>query len=208
MPGKPNLDELKVALADRAAPEGVAALYEQAFSEFGALALWSSRPALNPTASDALAISWSLRVEGNLKARRLADRIEEACRAAVQAAIRDTANSRKAPGFTPEGLINEIRRNANYRAADFERVASEAPIDPAAIMRQLREALQEAEAFVTQMPTDRIGLLFLENGKAVQPDPDRLGDHAVHQGRRLGHWPTTSEIGSAMLARLSPVKSG
>lgn len=35
-----------------------------------------------PTAADALAITRSLRVEGNLAAQRLAEQIEEACRAA------------------------------------------------------------------------------------------------------------------------------
>lgn len=57
-------------------------LYRQAFERFGAEALWSSRPVADPTPEDALAITWSLRVEGNLKARLLAEDIEAACRAA------------------------------------------------------------------------------------------------------------------------------
>jgi hypothetical protein len=60
-----------------------ATLYRQAFQQFGAQALWSSRPVPDPTAADALAITHSLRVEGNVEARRLAEQIEEACRAAV-----------------------------------------------------------------------------------------------------------------------------
>jgi hypothetical protein len=58
-------------------------LYERAFKEFGTMALWSSRPVPNPTPADALAITHSLRVEGNLEARRLAEEIEQACHAAV-----------------------------------------------------------------------------------------------------------------------------
>jgi hypothetical protein len=57
------------------------ALYRTAFREFGAVALWSSRPVPNPTCEDALAITRSLRVEGDLAARRLAEQIEKACRA-------------------------------------------------------------------------------------------------------------------------------
>ncbi|MEO8727220.1 MAG: hypothetical protein ABI383_13985 [Acidobacteriaceae bacterium] len=57
-------------------------LYRRAFQQFGPSALWSSRPVLNPTPADALAIVHSLRVEGNLEARRLAEQIERACRAA------------------------------------------------------------------------------------------------------------------------------
>jgi len=45
--------------------------------------LWSSRPVLKPAPDDALAITASLRVEGDLRARRLAEQIEEACRRAA-----------------------------------------------------------------------------------------------------------------------------
>ena len=61
-------------------PEDFATLYRRAFKDFGASALWSSRPVPNPTPQDALAITRSLRLEGDLRARRLAERIEEACR--------------------------------------------------------------------------------------------------------------------------------
>lgn len=62
--------------------EDFAALYQRAFVEFGASALWSSRPVPNPTPADALAITRTLRVEGDLRARSLAEQIEHACRAA------------------------------------------------------------------------------------------------------------------------------
>jgi hypothetical protein len=59
-----------------------AKLYQQAFEQFGASALWSSKPVPDPTAADALAITHSLRVEGDLQARQLAEQIEQACLAA------------------------------------------------------------------------------------------------------------------------------
>ena len=64
-------------------PEDFVTLYWRAFEEFGASALWSSRPVRNPTPADALAITRGLRVEGDLRARRLAEEIEQACRAAL-----------------------------------------------------------------------------------------------------------------------------
>jgi hypothetical protein len=64
-------------------PVDLVNLYYRAFEEFGALALWSSKPVPNPTPADALAITHSLRVEGNLEARRLAEQIERLCRAAL-----------------------------------------------------------------------------------------------------------------------------
>lgn len=61
----------------------VVRLYRQAFAEFGKVALWSSKPVEQPTAQDALAITESLRVEGNLEARQLAEQIEALCRATL-----------------------------------------------------------------------------------------------------------------------------
>jgi hypothetical protein len=61
--------------------EDFASLYRRAFQDYGTSALWSSRAVLDPTPEDALAITHSLRVEGDLRARRLAELIEKACRA-------------------------------------------------------------------------------------------------------------------------------
>jgi len=58
-------------------------LYRKAFAEYGASALWSSRPVPNPAPEDALAIVYSLRLEGDLRARFLAEQIEQACRDAA-----------------------------------------------------------------------------------------------------------------------------
>jgi hypothetical protein len=107
----------------------------------------------------------------------------------------------KSLGFTPEGLINEVRRLARYTAADFDRIASEPPVDAAFVMQRLRQALEEADAFVRRIPTDQVGVLFLKDGQPVQPDPDHLGDYVTREGARGGHWPSSPEIGSAMLER-------
>jgi hypothetical protein len=104
----------------------------------------------------------------------------------------------KAPGFTPEGLIAEIRRNSRYREEDLRGVPTIEPIDLKTFHIRLREILSEAEAFVIQMPTEKIGLLFLKDGKVVQPDPDHLDEYATHTGQRRGHWPTSTGISAAM----------
>jgi hypothetical protein len=105
----------------------------------------------------------------------------------------------KAPGFTPEGIINEIRRVARYRTEEFDLVICDPPIDPRATMLRLWRLLEEAEAFVLQMPTDKAELLFLKDGKVVQPDPASLDEYETHAGKRRGQWPSSLEIGSAML---------
>lgn len=113
----------------------------------------------------------------------------------------------KALGFTPEGIINEIRRLSRYEEADFRRLASDPPVDPAATMRRLRDILDEAEAFVTQMPTDKAGLLFLKDGQVVEPDPAHLDSYETHAGQTRGHWPTSAAISTAMLEHYNKPKS-
>ena len=66
-----------------AAPADFVRLYRQAFEQFGAQALWNKRILEAPLPEDALVVARALRIEGNLEARRLAEQIEQACRAAV-----------------------------------------------------------------------------------------------------------------------------
>lgn len=104
----------------------------------------------------------------------------------------------KSPGFTPEGLIAEIRRNLFYPAIEWQTLTATQPIDPKDMTERFRAALDQAEAFVMRMPTDKMGLLFLKDGKVVQPDPDHLEDYQTHAGQRRGQWPTSPEITTAM----------
>ena len=57
------------------------ALYRQAFADYGTWALWNKRALDHPEPADALVIARALRIEGDLAALRLAEQIEQACRA-------------------------------------------------------------------------------------------------------------------------------
>jgi len=107
----------------------------------------------------------------------------------------------KASGFTPEGLIAEIRRNSNYSRPEWEELSTSEPIDPVSTMTQLRSYFESAEEFVAKMPTEKAGLLFLDGARVVQPDPTRLGDYQTHCGQRRGAWPSSPEIATAMMER-------
>jgi hypothetical protein len=107
----------------------------------------------------------------------------------------------KSPGFTPEGLIAEIRRNSNHPASEWRALSSSEPLDPKDTMARLRMALDDAAAFVARMPTEKLGLLFLNAGRVVQPDPDRLDEYETHAGQRRGQWPSNPEIAAAMFER-------
>jgi hypothetical protein len=63
--------------------EDLASLYRRAFAEYGVRALWNKRELERPTPADALVVARALRVEGNREARRLAEQIKRACRAAL-----------------------------------------------------------------------------------------------------------------------------
>ena len=111
-----------------------------------------------------------------------------------------------APGYTPEGLIAEVRRNVRYPAEELCQIASDKPIDPASVMRRLGAALGQAEQFVAAMPSDMAGLRFLHNGRPVQPEPERLESYTKHAPHRRGHWPSSPEITTAMLDHLQKLE--
>jgi plasmid stabilization system protein ParE len=92
----------------------IATLYRRAFEEFGPSAVWSSRPVPDPTVADALAIIHSLRVEGDLNARRLAEQIERLCRAAGSHPERRSSASGRAPWIADHERVFVARPNRSF----------------------------------------------------------------------------------------------
>ena len=101
----------------------------------------------------------------------------------------------------PRVLSTKPAAFGRYTEADFRRLASDPPVDPAATMTRVRRVLDDAEAFVVGMPTDKAGLLFLQADNVLQPDPDRLDTYQTHAGQRRGQWPNSPEITAAMFER-------
>jgi hypothetical protein len=58
------------------------ALYREAFRRYKGMCLWNMRELSEPSAGVALATARQLRYEGDMEARRLAERIERAVHAA------------------------------------------------------------------------------------------------------------------------------
>jgi hypothetical protein len=67
-------------------------------------------------------------------------------------------------------------------------LATVEPIDAGEVAQRLCAALEDADAFAP-MPVGKEGLLFLKDGRPVQPDPANLEKCVDHEGRRRGHWP-------------------
>jgi hypothetical protein len=111
----------------------------------------------------------------------------------------------KDPGYSPESLIAEIRRNARYQADEYAALAMAETIDAGLVARRLRAALDAAEVFARAMPVGREGLLFLRDGQPVAPDPAHLDSYTELAGRRQSIWPSSSDIGGAMLTPDKPL---
>ena len=108
----------------------------------------------------------------------------------------------RAVGWTPEGMLAEIRRHvSSISREDYAQLATSAPFDIDAAVVRLRAIIGEADVFVRRMPPGCEGMLFLLDGHPVQPDPAHLDRYRRHAGKRRGHWPSSSDIGSAMLER-------
>jgi hypothetical protein len=107
-----------------------------------------------------------------------------------------------APGFTPAGLIGEVRRNARFNPPEWAAAGLPPSLDPGRTLSELRAAPTSGEAFVASIPCATVGRLFLDQGRPVAPDPTRLADYILHAPTRHGHWPTSPAIETAMLERL------
>ena len=110
----------------------------------------------------------------------------------------------KDPGFSPESLLAEVRRNARYRADDYADLSSGEPIDAGAVSRRLKTILAEAATFVASMPAGQEGQAYLAHGRVVQPEPERLAGYEAITGRRRGHWPSSPDIAGAMIEAADP----
>ena len=108
----------------------------------------------------------------------------------------------KFPGVTPEELLAEITRHSRFTAEEFAALAVAHPVDMRDLHRRIRNMLEEAERFLASLPSDAVGVLFLDRtGTPVQPDLDALDTYTRHAGAPRGLWPSSPEIGRAMLER-------
>jgi hypothetical protein len=105
------------------------------------------------------------------------------------------------PGQSPEEMLADITRHSRFTAEEFRVLATDQPIDVPDLHGRIRAMIEDAERFITRIPTDAVGVVFLERGKAVQPDLDTLEKYQRHAGTPGGVWPSSPEISSAMLER-------
>ncbi|HEY2123960.1 MAG TPA: hypothetical protein VGG94_00740, partial [Chthoniobacterales bacterium] len=105
------------------------------------------------------------------------------------------------PGQSPEEMLADITRHSRFTAEEFRALATEQPIDVPDLHRRIRGMIEDAARFIRRIPSDAVGVAFLERGKAVQPDLDALEKYQRHTGAPSGVWPSSPEISTAMLER-------
>ena len=107
----------------------------------------------------------------------------------------------KFPGFTPEEMLAEITRHSRFTIEEFQALATEQPIDVPRLHRRIHSMIEDAESFIARLPSDAVGVIFMEGERAVQPDVNTLDKYQRNPGAPSGFWPTSPEISRAMLER-------
>ena len=107
----------------------------------------------------------------------------------------------KFPGVTPEEMLAEITRHSRFTAEEFAALATEGPIDVPGLHRRIRAMLEDAGNFIAKLPSDAVGVVFMEGDRAVQPDVNLLGKYRRNPGAPRGYWPSSPQIARAMLER-------
>ena len=107
----------------------------------------------------------------------------------------------KFPGVTPEEMLAEITRHSRFTAEEFEALATEEPVDVPALHRRIRSMIEDAESFIAKLPSDAVGVVFMDGEKPVQPDVNALDKYQRNPGAARGFWPSSPDITRAMLER-------
>lgn len=107
----------------------------------------------------------------------------------------------KFPGTTPEEMLAEITRHSRFTAEEFQVLATEQPVDVRGLHRRIRSMIEDAESFTAKLPSDAVGVIFMEGDKVVQPDVNALDKYQRNPGAPSGLWPSSPDITHAMLER-------
>jgi len=105
------------------------------------------------------------------------------------------------PGVTPEEMLAEIIRHSRFTIEEFQALATEQPIDVPGLHRRIRGMIEDVESFIARLPSDAVGVIFMEGERAVQPDVNALDKYQRNPGAPSCFWLTSPEISRAMLER-------
>jgi hypothetical protein len=104
-------------------------------------------------------------------------------------------------GTTPEEMLAEITRHSRFTGEEFQALATDQPVDVRALHRRIRNMIEDAESFIAKLPSDAVGVIFMDGDKPVQPDVNALDKYQRNPGAPSGLWPSSPDITRAMLER-------
>ncbi len=107
----------------------------------------------------------------------------------------------KFPGATPEEMLVEIVRHSRFTAAEFEALATVVPVDVPGLHRRIRGMIESAEDFIDRLPSEAVGVIFMDGERCVQPDLALLDFYTRNPGAPGGVWPSSPTISQAMFDR-------
>ena len=107
----------------------------------------------------------------------------------------------KFPGVTPEEMLAEITRHSRFTVEEFQALATEQPVDVPGLHRRIRGMIEDAGSFIARLPSDAVGVIFMDGENPVQPDVNALDKYQRNPGAPRGFWPSSPEISRAMLER-------
>ena len=112
------------------------------------------------------------------------------------------AAAAKSPGLSPDGIIEALRARARFTDAHLAQERLTRRLDAAELNAWIRATCDAARAWLDTVPRGSgFGLWVDAGGRPGQPDFTRPESAAwrVHEGRRGGAWPSSSEISGAMI---------
>ncbi len=109
-------------------------------------------------------------------------------------------------GTTPEDMLAEITRHSRFTVEEFRVLATKEPIDVRVLHRRIRTMIEHAEAFVAKLPSDAVGVIFMDGDKPVEPNIDKLETYQRNPGAPSGLWPSSPDITHAMVERYGKPK--
>lgn len=97
----------------------------------------------------------------------------------------------KDPGFTPQLLLSQMRRNSIIRQEHLVAEALTEPVDPIKLKQNWIDLLDQAASLCESLPSRDLGCIYLNtDGSIIKiPTPDVVSEKIRHFGSVGGAWP-------------------
>ena len=73
------------------------------------------------------------------------------------------------PGQSPEETLSDITRHSQFDAEEFRVLATQHAVDVPGLHRPIRSMIEDAVRFISRIPSDAVGFVFLKEGIPFSP---------------------------------------